>query len=107
MECSDVIAIHALLIEQTKKPFYKQSNLSLKRIRKRRTKSKVSRRKKIIKIREDMYKIEIHKTIEKKSIKSRADSLKRERNLTRGKKSFGQGYQEVKREDPSKMKNEK
>ena len=54
-----------------------------------------------------MYKIEIHKTIEKKSIKSRADSLKRERNLTRGKKSFGQGYQEVKREDPSKMKNEK
>ena len=85
----------------------KQSNLSLKRIRKRRTKSKVSRRKKIIKIREEVYKIEIQETIEKKSIKSRADSLKGERNLTRGKKSSDQGYQEVKREDPNKMKNEK
>ena len=41
------------------------------------TKPKVSRRKEIIKIREEINKMDIQKIIEKKSIKLRADSLKR------------------------------
>ena len=40
------------------------------------TKPKVSRRKEIINIGEEINKIEIKKTIEKKSIKPRASSLK-------------------------------
>ena len=41
------------------------------------TKPKVSRRKEVIKIRKEINKIEIQKTIEKKSIKPRTGSLKR------------------------------
>ncbi|MDX5053291.1 hypothetical protein, partial [Streptococcus suis] len=41
------------------------------------TKPKVSRRKEIMKIREEINKLETKKMIEKKSIKPRADSLKR------------------------------
>ena len=55
----------------------KKSNIIPKGTIKRKAKPKVSRRKEIIKIREEINKIEIQKTIEKKSIKPRAGSLKR------------------------------
>ena len=48
-----------------------------KALEKEQTKPKVSRRKEIIKIREEINKIEVQKTIGKKSIKLRAGSLKR------------------------------
>ena len=48
-------------LKKTRKISNKQPNLPPKRIRKRRTKPKVSRRKEIIKIREEVNKIEILK----------------------------------------------
>ena len=48
-------------LKKTRKISNKQPNLPPKRIRKRRTKPKVSRRKEIIKIREEINKIEILK----------------------------------------------
>ena len=44
--------------------------------KKEQTKPKVSRRKELMKIREEMNEIKIQKTTKKKSIKSRAGSLK-------------------------------
>ena len=57
------------LPQKRRKILNKQPNLSPKRIRKRRAnKTKVGRRQEIIKIREEINKIESQKTIEKKKI---------------------------------------
>ena len=53
------------LPKETRKISSKQSNLTLKGTRERRTKPKVSRRKKIIKIRAERNEIETKKTIAK------------------------------------------
>ena len=55
---------------------YQILNLPDKRNRKRRTKPKVSKRKEIIKIREEINKIEILRKQYKRSIKPRAGFLK-------------------------------
>ena len=67
-----------------KKKHLRQFNPPPKRIRKgknksktnKTTKPKVSRRRKIVKVREKINKIEVQKTIGKKSIKPRAGSFK-------------------------------
>ena len=65
------------LPQKTRKISNKQPNLPPKRSRKnKQTKPKVSTRKEIIKIREEISKVEIKNTIEKKSIKPRAGVLK-------------------------------
>ena len=71
------------LPQKTRKISNKQPNLPPKRIRKRKTKSKVSKRKEIMKIREVINKIEIRKIIQKinktkRSFFERINKIKKE-----------------------------
>ena len=69
------IAVQAFLKKEEKSQIDTLTR-HLKELEKEQIKPKVSRRKEIIKIRKEINKIEIQKTIEKKSIKPRASSLK-------------------------------
>ena len=63
-------------LKKEEKPQIKNLTYHLKKLGKDQRKPKARRRKEIIKIREEINKIEIQKTTEKKSIKPRVDSLK-------------------------------
>ena len=63
--------------KKEEKPQIDNLAYQLNELEKEQTKTNVSRRKELIKIREEINKIEIQKTIQKKSIKPRAGSLKR------------------------------
>ena len=71
------IAIQAFLKKEEKSQIHNLTHHLNELEKEQQTKGKVSRRKEITKIREEINKVEIQKTIEKISIKPRSGSLKR------------------------------